>query len=89
MAGMDGTAGRSGIEVGRMKEIMMPVLLMDEDCRTCEFMELESSIRNQMWAEEMCIAQEVEVRCRDVHKCERLRRKYNRTKENGTSAIRR
>lgn len=72
-----------------MKEIMMPVLLMDEECRNCEFIEIQSCIKDQMWAEETCIDQNIELRCKDVKKCERLRRKYNRTKENGSSAIRR
>lgn len=72
-----------------MKEIMMPVLLMDEECRNCEFIEIQSYIKNQTWAEETCIDQEIELRCEDVRKCERLRRRYNRIKENGSSAIRR
>ena len=72
-----------------MKEIMMPVLVMDEDCRNCEFLEIESSIKRQIWAEEVCIEQEMEIKCKDVHKCERLMKRGARTNGAGSSAIRR
>lgn len=65
-----------------MKEIMMPVLLLDEGCRTCEFLEIESYIKNQMWSGEVCVNQDIEIRCKDVVKCQRLRER------NGTYAIR-
>ena len=74
---------------GKMKEIMMPVTVMDEDCWSCEFLDIESCIKRQMWAEEVCIEQELEIRCKDVHKCERLMKRAGRTTGNGTSAIRR
>ena len=71
-----------------MKEIMMPVLVMDEDCRSCEFLEIESNIKSQTWAEEVCVEQELEIRCKDVYKCERLMKRDARTNGTGSSAIR-
>ena len=71
-----------------MKEIMMPVKVMDEECRCCEFLDIESCIKYQTWANEVCVEQELEIRCKDVDKCERLMKRGARMNGNGTSANR-
>lgn len=55
-----------------MKEIMMPVLVLDEDCKKCEFMDIESEIKGKVYANEECVHTEILIKCRDVYRCRKL-----------------
>ena len=55
-----------------MKEIMMPVLIMDEDCKTCDELDVISECKMRMYADNDCVDQVIQIRCKDVYKCERL-----------------
>ena len=55
-----------------MKEIMMPVLVLDDDCRRCEFLDVHSEIKSQMWADEQVVDQDIQLKCSEVYKCRKL-----------------
>lgn len=61
-----------------MKEITMPVLVIDEDCRTCEDLDIVSDTKTRMYADEVCISQEIQVRCSNVYKCKRLMKRLKK-----------
>ena len=62
-----------------MKEINYPVLVLDDDCRTCDELEIISETRARMYANDECVDQDILVRCSNVYKChhiqERLKKK--------------
>ena len=55
-----------------MKEIMMPVLVLDDDCLKCEFLNIESEVKGRMYANEECVHQEILIKCEDVYRCRKL-----------------
>ena len=55
-----------------MKEIMMPVLVLDDECRTCDELNIISECKSRIYADNDCIEQEIQIRCSDIYKCERL-----------------
>ena len=55
-----------------MKEIMMPVLVLDDDCMKCEFLNIESEVKGRMYANEECVHQEILIKCADVYRCRKL-----------------
>lgn len=55
-----------------MKEINFPVLVMDDDCRTCEDLDIVSDTKMRMYAGDECIIQDIKVRCNNVYKCKRI-----------------
>ena len=55
-----------------MQEITFPVLVLDEDCVTCEDLDIVSDTRTRMYAGNECISQDTLVRCSNVWKCQRL-----------------
>ena len=66
-----------------MKEIMFPVQVLDEDCRTCEFLNIESYIKYQMWADDKCVNQDIVIQCKDLVKCEKMLKKLEKKGEAG------
>ena len=64
-----------------MKEIMMPVLVMDDDCMKCEDLDIESSARTRIYAGYECVNQDVIVKCSSVYKCERLKKRMEKKHE--------
>ena len=58
-----------------MKEIMFPVLVMDDDCMICEDLNIVSDTRTRMYAGEKCIDQDTLVRCSNVYKCMRIQKR--------------
>ena len=58
-----------------MKEITFPVLVLDDECRTCEFLDVRSEIKSQMWADEQVVCQEIQLKCSEVYKCRRLQKR--------------
>ena len=55
-----------------MKEIMMPVLVLDDECRTCDELNIISECKGRIYADCACIEQEIQIRCSEIYKCERL-----------------
>jgi len=55
-----------------MKEVTFPVLVMDDDCRLCEDLDIVSDTRTRMYAGNECIEQDTMVRCSNVYKCTRI-----------------
>ena len=55
-----------------MKEVMIPVLVMDDDCLKCDDFDIESVVKSRLYADDECVQQEISVRCKDVYKCHRL-----------------
>ena len=58
-------------EVG-MKEITFPVLVLDDECRMCEELNIVSDTPTRMYGDDKCIAQHTLVRCSNVYKCMRI-----------------
>ena len=69
-----------GEEVGgmTMKEITFPVLVLDDDCRICEDLDIVSDTKTRMYAEDKCIDQETLVRCSNVYKCMRIQERLKK-----------
>lgn len=55
-----------------MKEIMMPVLVLDDDCKNCEYINIESEVKGRVYANEECVHQEIVIKCVDVYRCRKL-----------------
>ena len=58
-----------------MKEIIFPVLVLDDDCKTCEELDIVSDTRTRMYAEDKCVQQDTLVRCSNVYKCMRIQKR--------------
>ena len=58
-----------------MKEINFPVLVLDDDCKTCEELDIVSDTRTRMYAEDKCVDQDILVRCSNVYKCMRIQKR--------------
>ena len=50
----------------------MPVLVLDEDCRKCEYLDIVSETVSRIYADCECIEQEIRIRCKDMDRCQRL-----------------
>ena len=55
-----------------MKEIMMPVLVLDDDCIRCEYLDIECTIKSRIYAEEQCVIQDIQLKCKDLGICTKL-----------------
>ena len=64
-----------------MKEITFPVLVLDDECRTCEELDIVSDTRTRMYAEDQCISQDTLVRCSNVYKCVRIQERLKKKTE--------
>ena len=58
-----------------MKEIIFPVLVLDDDCKTCEELDIVSNTRTRMYADDECVEQDTLVRCSNVYKCMRIQKR--------------
>ena len=58
-----------------MKEIIFLVLVLDDDCKTCEELDIVSDTRTRMYAEDKCVQQDTLVRCSNVYKCMRIQKR--------------
>ena len=58
-----------------MKEITFPVLVLDDECRTCDELDIVSDTRMRMYADDKCISQDTLVRCSNVYKCMRIQKR--------------
>lgn len=72
--------GRKVGEVG-MKEITFPVLVLDDDCRTCEELDIVSDTRTRMYADNECISQDTLVRCSNVYRCMKIQKRLENRRE--------
>ena len=61
-----------------MKEITFPVLVLDDDCRICEDLDIVSDTKTRMYAEDKCIDQETLVRCSNVYKGMRIQERLKK-----------
>lgn len=61
-----------------MEEITFPVLVLDDECRTCDDLEIVSDIKTRIYADDVCVSQEVQVRCSNVYKCQRLMKRLRK-----------
>ena len=58
-----------------MKEINFPVLVLDDECKTCEELDIMSDTQTRMYAEDKCVVQDILVRCSNVYKCMRIQKR--------------
>ena len=61
-----------------MKEIRMPVLVLDDDCMTCELFDITSVTKQRMYADDRCVSQEIEIRCDHLKLCEKIRKRLEK-----------
>ena len=64
-----------------MKEIMIPVLLLDDDCKLCDELDVISECKGRIYAGDECIEQEITIRCNNIYKCQSLLKRLE--KKNG------
>ena len=62
----------------RVKEINYPVLVLDDDCRTCEELDIVSDTRTRMYAGDECVNQDTLVRCKNVYMCMRIQERLKK-----------
>ena len=58
-----------------MKEIMFPVLVLDDDCKTCEELDVVSDTRTRYYAEDICVDQDTLIRCSNVYRCMKIQKR--------------
>lgn len=58
-----------------MKEISFPVLVLDDDCRLCEELDIISDTRTREYAGDKLVSQDTLVRCSNVYKCMRIQKR--------------
>ena len=58
-------------EVG-MKEINFPVLVLNDDCLTCDELDIVSDTGTRMYLGDHCVNQCMRVRCSNVYKCMKI-----------------
>lgn len=68
-------------EVG-MKEITFPVLVLDDECRTCEDLDIVSDTKTRMYAGDKCVSQVTLVHCSNVYKCMRIQERLKKRQQN-------
>jgi hypothetical protein len=73
----------AGREAEQVKEITFPVLVLDDNCRMCEELDIVSDTRTRMYAEGECVNQDTLVRCSNVYKCMRIQERLKKRGENG------
>lgn len=64
-----------------MKEITYPVLVLDDECRNCEELDIVSDTRTRMYAGDECVDQDTLVRCKNVYQCVKIEERLKRKKE--------
>jgi hypothetical protein len=58
-----------------MKEINFPVLVLDDECLTCDELDIVSDTRSRMYSEDQCVIQDTLVRCSNVYKCMKIQKR--------------
>lgn len=58
-----------------MKEIIFPVLVLDDECRFCEELDIVSDTRTRMYADGECVDQDTLVMCSNVYKCMEIQKR--------------
>ena len=61
-----------------MKEIRMPVQILDDDCMTCELFNIKSVTKQRMYADDRCVSQEIEIQCDLLKLCEKIKKRLER-----------
>lgn len=61
-----------------MKELTFKVLVLDENCKTCEELDIVSDTRTRMYADDQCVKQDTLVRCSNVYKCMRIQERLKK-----------
>ena len=61
-----------------MKEITFPVMVLDDECRTCEELDIVSDTRTRMYAGDECVSQEIRVRCSNVYRCMKIQKRLEK-----------
>ena len=61
-----------------MKEINMPVMVMDDDCLTCDLFDITSVAKTRLYAEDRCIKQEITIQCEHLKLCEKIRKRIEK-----------
>ena len=64
-----------------MKEIKMPVLVLDDDCMKCGDLDIGMQTKRQVWAGDELVGQEIVVMCSNLEKCERLMKRLERERK--------
>ena len=67
-----------------MKEITFPVLVLDDDCMTCEELDIVSDTRTRYYAGDKCVDQDMLIRCKNVYMCMRIRERLLRIERRKT-----
>ena len=60
-----------------MKEIMFPVLVLDDDCRICEDLDIVYDTET-MYAEDECTYNDMQIRCSNVYKCVKIQERLKK-----------
>ena len=58
-----------------MKEINFPVLVLDDECLTCDELDIVSDTRERMYSGDQCVIQDTLVRCSNVYKCMKIQKR--------------
>lgn len=61
-----------------MKEITFPVLVLNDDCRQCEDLDIVSFNKSRIYADNECVTQETQVRCANVYRCKRIQERLQK-----------
>ena len=61
-----------------MKEINMPVMVMDDDCLTCDLFDITSVAKTRLYADDRCIKQEITIQCVHLKLCEMIRKRMEK-----------
>lgn len=72
--------GRKVGEAG-MKEIMLPVLVLDDDCMQCDELDIDQVTRSRFYAGDECVEQEITISCKHVYRCYKLLKKLQEKNE--------
>lgn len=58
-----------------MKEINFPVLVLDDECLTCDELNIVSDTMERMYSGDQCVIQDTLVRCSNVYKCMKIQKR--------------
>lgn len=62
----------------RMKEIAFPVLVLDDDCITCENLNIVSQAKSRLYAGDQCVEQCMMVMCSNVYNCVKIQKRLKK-----------
>jgi hypothetical protein len=61
-----------------MKEINMPVMVMDDDRLTCDLFDITSVAKTRLYADDRCIKQDITIQCDHLKLCEKIRKRMEK-----------